>query len=43
LEHQHTFKTFANVEYMQAGITLRVFSRAILVLKLILVLVFILF
>jgi len=24
LEHQHTFKAFANVEYMQAGITLRV-------------------
>jgi len=26
LKHQHTFKTFANVEYMQAGITLRVFG-----------------
>jgi len=27
LEHQHTFKKFANVEYMQPGITLRVFGR----------------
>jgi len=27
LEHQHTFKNFANVEYMQPGITLRVFVR----------------
>jgi len=27
LEHQHTFKKFANVEYMQSGITSRVFGR----------------
>jgi len=27
LEHQHTFKKFANVEYMQPGITLCVFVR----------------
>jgi len=27
LEHQHTFKKFANVKYMQPGITLRVFGR----------------
>jgi len=27
LEHQHTFKKFANVEYMQPGINLRVFGH----------------
>jgi len=26
LEHQHTFTKFANVEYMQPGINLRVFG-----------------
>jgi len=27
LEHQHTFKKFANVEYMQPGITLCIFGH----------------